>query len=89
MVCPCIKNAPSTAAPSSRDTCIRRQSKYHYTNKYKMSITKKRSKKKNYDGMRSCLPGLTLLYWLTTVPAAFNLKKKQKKNLNLHLLYSA
>ena len=50
MVCPCIKNAPSTAAPSSRDTCIRRQSKYHYTNKYKMSITKKRSKKKTMMG---------------------------------------
>ena len=78
MVCPCIKNAPSTAAPSSRDTCIRRQSKYHYTNKYKMSITKKRSKKKT----------MVVAKLLTGLLPAFNLKKKQKqKNLNLHLLY--
>ena len=67
MVCPCIKNAPSTAAPSSRDTCIRRQSKYHYTNKYKMSITKKRSKKKTMMGCEAAYQGyLALLAYYCT-----------------------
>ena len=59
----CFTNNNTTARKRAYD--IRRQSKYHYTNKYKMSITKKRSKKKNYGGLRRCI----MAYQLTSWPA--------------------
>lgn len=81
MVCPCIKNAPSTAAPSSRKRAYDVNQDITILISTKCQSQKNAAKKKTMMGCEAAYQ----LTWLTVLPA-FNLKKKQKKKLEFTLI---